>query len=1155
MEIEKEFNNSNLIRKRIIYPAYQTTRRFHNLYSDVRTWVRELIQNADDADAENIHFNVNIPNLVEVINNGHPFDSNDVERLLTPCLGGKEFDKTGAMNLGALSVLAISDSFFYHSGNILLKFEMDHEKEDFVPYIDENSPSHFEGTKLILPFHSRLSRDDLKKLDKIDEYLTQYSHLLFTNKLKSIVLNYPTKKLELIKEVENESKFKFGRVQASVRNITIVEKFTKGKKEHLINNKWVLFKRNIVIPKKILSKKDLEQSPEKVELPLYFAFAIEDCLPKRVEFPIYIIFPSDTSLGLGFVLCSNFKPETSRKGFSTEGIDGKLNIFLLRKASELIELVLTYFKKKVSSFLVPNKIKFFNALLKTLYYRETYSSLESYVKDHIYNKVIKFLEKNILDKDGNWIQASKIAIADSGLWPFLNNQYHFIEKPLNDKITKLLKVAGVKEVKIKDLVDQLSFGKIRRLNDLLNIWTYLLINRNKLNKKMKEQLVNNKTLPNRIGILTNPKLLAIPDEDAIGLYDSRKELNAEFVKNGNLNSFIRGLGIKRIKRNQVLEYFISIKSRLSLKNIHLIKKYYKFFYKFGLLDKKREIVLTNQGFKNPNEAFFNRVSIANVLGNKIPLIPQKLESSRICRMYLENLGVSKEIKAKFVVKHIKKYGNKVISLDLLRFLSKNSQELNSRDLKGLEKMEIIPTTNGKFVRPSDCYLLTEQNEKILANLVNYFDPEDETNKEWLKFFKKIGIPKHPRIKHLQLALNEALAMYQTLEKSNDDNKNKVLERIELILNSILKNGQKEEKELLLLELEKLNFIPTTKGINRPCDVYLREPKIVSFLGESVPYSLIKIPNELVMRLGIHKKPIPEDVANYLLYWLIKQKFCNILKLSNDDPVKLFDGIYSFLGRAENFNKLRIGIIKKLLNKSIIYVPRYKCFEKASRLVMYSREAEMIYGNEKNLIRYSDYPNSLNFFKRVGVKTSINSDDIADFLVEYINQGEIETQRLFMLYNILGQRFRFLSNKQQLMVKKSKIILCEDLKSFEYPENVFIPDEKLYVEKFPSIKVAIVNDKVVDFLEYVGVRKVSNVIIKNVVFSGNVLENDYSKLISKNIKELIPFLETIAKDSSITLDKDWKRRLNKVKCVICDQIFYELQYKTKKNRIQGRSVEY
>ncbi|MFX1339767.1 MAG: sacsin N-terminal ATP-binding-like domain-containing protein, partial [Promethearchaeota archaeon] len=230
MESNKEFKNSNLERKQIIYPAYQTTRRFHNLYSDVRTFVRELIQNADDADAKSIEFKINLPKQIEVVNDGKTFDSNDIERLLTPCLGGKELDKTGTMNLGALSVLSVSDQPFYHSGNTLLKFEMNHESEDFIPYINENYNLHFNGTRLILPLHSRLSSDDLKKLDNVDEYLTNYSPLLFTRTLKNITLHCSNKTLELKKTIESEELFNYNKKQAIMMNVLVSERFIKGKR-------------------------------------------------------------------------------------------------------------------------------------------------------------------------------------------------------------------------------------------------------------------------------------------------------------------------------------------------------------------------------------------------------------------------------------------------------------------------------------------------------------------------------------------------------------------------------------------------------------------------------------------------------------------------------------------------------------------------------------------------------------------------------------------------------------------------------------------------------------------------------------------------------------------------------------------------------------
>ncbi len=1156
MEINKEFENCNLKRKQIIYPAYQTTHRFHNLYSDVRTFVRELIQNADDADADSIKFRISLPKEIEVINDGKPFDSNDIERLLTPCLGGKDFDKTGAMNLGALSVLSVSDTPMYHSGKVLLKFKMDHDSEDFVPYINENYNSFFKGTRLILPFHSRLSSDDLKKLDKIEDYLTQYSHLLFTRKLKTINLTYSDKMLELKKSIEDQVLFKSNKIQANIMNVLITKTFSKGKKLRSEENRWIVVKRDIDIPKKYLNQKVLILESEDIKIPIYLAFAIENNLPKRVDYPIYIIFPSDTQFGLGFVLSSNFSPETSRKGFSTEGIDGDFNKFLLSKASELLEVTLTYFKKYLSSFPDARKIEFFNAILETIYYRETYSSLESYTKEYIFRQIVKYLETNVLDQNGNWNKASKMAIADPGLWTFFKNQFKFIDPGSNEDIIKLLKTAGVRELTISDLVENIALGNIRKTQDLFNAWSYLSIHRNKITKQMKTLLLNRKTLPNRGGKLLVPRHLIIPHEEAIGLYSSQKELNSDFIENKPLKDFIINLGVPKLRPKQVLDYFISKKSSFSTKNLELLKKYYIYFHKFGLLDKKRKIIITNDGFKNPDEAFFNRAATKNVFGNNIALIPKKLEASRKCKMYFENLGVSKELTAKYVIAQIRKHGSAIISLEVLKFLSKNVRSLKNSDLKYLEKIELIPTTDGKFVRPNDCYFLNDQNKKILGDLVNYFDPKEDTNKEWLKFFKKIGISKYPKIKHLRLAIEQAINIYKSQEKQNGKIAHELKERIELLLNAIAKNDQKDEKRGFFLELKELAFIPSTKGLKKSTEIYIKQEKIMNLLGESVPYPLINIPEKLFKKLGINENAIPEDVAYHLFNNLIKDK--QIFDNNSDIPSlkKRFDKIYAFLGQTDNFNRLNVNTIKKLMNNPIIYLPKYQTFEKASKLIIYSREAEVIYGDKKNLIRYSDYPNSLNFFKRIGVKTSINSDDVAEFLIEYTNHGKVESQRLFMLYNILGQRYRFLSESMRLSLRKSKIVLSDDLKSFEYPDKIFIPDEKSYIERFPSIKVAIINDKIIDFLESVGVKKVSDVILKNIMFTGEIKGAQFSKDLSMKIVELIPYIEIIVKESNISsLDKNWKSRIRKIKCLICEHIFYELQYENKKSKIQGNTVEY
>ncbi len=364
MEIEKKFENSNFTRKKIVYPPYQTTNRYRNLYSDVRTFIRELIQNADDSEAKTIKFNIKLTRKeVEVINDGHAFDSNDIERLLTPCLGGKEFDKTGAMNLGALSVLSVSDEPIYHSGKTLLKFEMDHDLEDFTPYINEDYESYFNGTRLVLPLHSRLSKDNKRKLDKIDEYLTKNSHLLFTLNLNKILLNYPNKRYEISKKIEETDTFQFKNLNIKLNTVTISEKITEGKKNRINDNTWYIAKYNVVVPKKYFNKRELDRIEKEIEVPIYLAFLIENDLPTRVEYLIYIVFPSDTTYGIGCVISSNFRPETSRKGFSTDGLDGEFNIFLLKQASVLIELVLLHFKKKISLYPILERKRFFDALL------------------------------------------------------------------------------------------------------------------------------------------------------------------------------------------------------------------------------------------------------------------------------------------------------------------------------------------------------------------------------------------------------------------------------------------------------------------------------------------------------------------------------------------------------------------------------------------------------------------------------------------------------------------------------------------------------------------------------------------------------------------------------------------------------------------------
>ncbi len=1153
--MEDIYENVEFQEKKIIYPAYQTTNRYRNLYSDVRTWVRELIQNADDADAKSIKFVVDIPKQIYVENDGKVFDDEDINRLLTPCLGGKEFEKTGAMNLGALSVLSISDKPWYHSGRTILKFVMDHKNEDFVPYINENYKDYQKGTRVFLPLHNRLSKEDIKKLYNIDGFLNKHPHLLFTLNLKKIELIYDRREFIIEKQVVSEEIVKNRHMKVKVHELLISQNQKIKNSTTVKESKWKIFTTYVKVPKKYFSEKELALFDKDIKIPLNIAFKIKnhEHIFERVNYPVYIVFPSDTSLGLGFVVSSNFKPETSRKGISTEGRDGDYNIFLLKKFSELLEISLNFFKNKISQTPLDERRRIFDSLLNVLYYKETYTSIENYIQKHIKDQCYKYLENNLLDLNGKWRKIAKIAIAEKEMQNFFENDFNFINTPSNPEIKQLLKDIGIKEIMLDDLISKLISGNIEDKDQFLSIWKYLSKYRKDLMHDHITLILDNKTIVNRYENLVSLRNLAITHKDAIGLFDPNKEAHPMFLKDDQVRNLLKSLKVLEVKPKQILNYFISIKKPLSIKNFDLIKSYYAYFHKYALLDKKRELVLTNHGFKNPEDSFFKTEEITEVIDKYLSFVPQQLESDKICNLFLKNLGVSRELSIKIVVKLIKRYKSRVISLKLLRFLSDNSQKLSNEDISQLKQLEIIPTTNDKYVKPSDCYLLDPEIVEIFGDLVNYFDPKEEENKDWLKFYKKLGVSKRPQIEHLKLALTDVVNEFKS---SNERGLHeKLLKRFELIFESIYNSKEPSEKSKLISEISKLNCIPTKFGLVKPINVYIKSKKVETLVGDSVPYCLINIPNAIMKNLGMSEEPSPKDVFIYLISFLTNQKKNESIRSNRKVFLKTLDKVYSYLGNSENFMVLSRSEVNELVNSKIIYLPDKDKFKRVNSIVAYSKEAEMIYGDHRDMLKLSVYPNSFNFFKKVGVKTSININDLADFLVEYCSRVSINTDKLFMLYNNIGLRFRFLSNKQKTLLKRAFVILTEDMKTFKTSNDIFIPDNKLFAEKFPSLNIAAINDRNLLFLEQLGVRKISDVIEKTVRFNGNIEENDLTKNLKNTVLALIPYIATIIKNSDLPVDTIWKKRLKAVKFLICDEIYYRLKYKAQSAHIIGKSVEF
>lgn len=1148
----RDYENANFEKTKINYPPYQTTNRYKTLYGDIRTWVREVIQNADDANATHISINIDYPNKVVIINDGDIFNEKDIQRLLTPCLGGKDIYQTGAMNIGALSVLSISDEPLYHSGNILLKFHMDHKKKDFVPYIVRDYEKEFRGTKIKLPFHDRLKKDDEKKLRNIYQYLITHSHLLFTHNLESIKLTYPDKTYYLEKNVEEPKILDSPRGKFQINKISIEKKSTEQKenKDEKESSKWLICQKNVRIPQKYHEVLDIKQDGKRIVFPVNLAFKLKEGQLDRVDYPIYIVFPSETAFGLGFVLSSNFIPETSRKGMITEGTKGEFNRFLLKKSAILLENMLKYFKEQMDGLSSAKKRKAFQNLLKTLHFQKIFNSFEPYIRKYIYFKILNYLSSHFLANDGNWYKTNNLAITSQGLMSFFNKKYKFIEKTNNENLNKLFKDLKIKFLENEDLVIKLAKNKFEDHAIYIKAWEHLAKNQEEINARLRNILKINRTLKNKNDEYISFRKAVIPDKSAVGLSNPNQEVYSDLIKNTQVRLFLQNMGVPEISSSEIFQYFLSIRKAELQANIPRLKKYYQYFHQHNILDESQALVLTTKGFRKPKNSFFSNERLHSILGKDIPFVINELEKDKVTKLYLKSLGVNNELTISYAISYIKKQGESAINQEMLWFLANNSHQLKQSDIDFLRKIKLIPTEKG-LKKPSQCYFLNEKNQVIFEDQVSYFNPNRRKIDEWARLFSKVGMAKKPRLKDLKKVLPKVIEKYPN-KINNISRYDKILNRMNLIFEAI---NDTEESDAYLASLQEVACMPTQNGIKKPKNVYIKQNKLYNLLGDSVNYCQINLPSQVIQKLGINETPLQKDVALYFFNSLIDEYKKVIYELGKERYIKKLDKIYTFFGQEKNFNKLSPTFQKQLYQESIIYLPRENAFFKPNKIAIKSKEAELIYENDRHYLGPYTYPNSFSFFRKLGMVTSIDTDNIAKFLIEYVDLSKINIKRLFKLYHLLGQRFSYISENIKIQLKESPIVIGKDLKSLHKPTNIFIPDNKEIVEAFDNLPIVPVKDKILKFFEKLEIRKVSEVTSEEIIFEGKSERDNQTTDIAKKIEQIIPYLNVIIKQSNLFIYSNWKKKLAQVECIRCSQIRKIIRFKTHQKKIPINDIEY
>jgi len=292
------------------------------LYNDPSHFIYEILQNAEDAGASSISFNLFTDNLVITHNSKNDFDFDDVDGITGIGISTKKDDlnKIGKFGVGFKSVFAITQSPIIESGQY--HFQID----DFV-LPKSLSLNGSAGTTVRLPFNHPI-REQNEIFELVENKLQDIGlkTLLFLSNIKEIKWNSPSqnghyyKSVKPIKDVKNTEKVEI------VSQIGNDENF----EEYLVLNK----------PIKV-SGKNL-----KVEI-AYRLEVDENGNGKIVPIPVQesklvVYFPTEKITYLNFIIQGPLKTTPNRENIP---LDDEQNEIIIDEIAKLVSESLTTIKK------------------------------------------------------------------------------------------------------------------------------------------------------------------------------------------------------------------------------------------------------------------------------------------------------------------------------------------------------------------------------------------------------------------------------------------------------------------------------------------------------------------------------------------------------------------------------------------------------------------------------------------------------------------------------------------------------------------------------------------------------------------------------------------------------------------------------------------
>lgn len=552
------------------------------IYNDPSHFIYEILQNAEDANATEISFNL-YDDRLEIIHNGKNFDYRDVDGITGIGISTKKDDinSIGKFGVGFKAVFAITKTPIIHSG--IFHFRI----EDFVvpSLIDKYEISN---TLIVLQFnHPSRTKEEVveivsKKLEKIGLKI-----LLFLKNIKEIKWQTPVKNGHYYKEfsdIQNEN---------NASKISIISQIEQ--KEDF--EEFIVIKKPLIIDSHNLNV-EIAYRIKTVET--------ERIIEKEKDSKLIVFFPTEKVTYLNFLIQGPYKTTPNRENIP---LDDEQNRLIIEETANLVAESISIIKKLG---------------LLNISFLEVLPIDPDHTDEIIYSSIFKKVKNKLLSEEaflpalgGNFSTAQDSLLArgkelteilrSDDINILFNKKYWLDTKITSDRSrilhNYLLNELDIREVDFENFARNISLEFIEKMTDdwLLDFYSRLLDQRSlwyKLPYSSQIPILREKPI---IRLSNNTHIAPYDKNNKIQVYlpaeikSNYKTIKEVLMQNDNALKFLKELGLSEPDIYAEIKEFIVPKYDNHSPNISL-EEYFEDFKKILIAfendnsEKKKEFI-------------------------------------------------------------------------------------------------------------------------------------------------------------------------------------------------------------------------------------------------------------------------------------------------------------------------------------------------------------------------------------------------------------------------------------------------------------------------------------------------------------------------------------------------------------------------------------